>query len=728
MSATEQKSLLYGADSTEKIVAVEVDAHRGRATILTRNSNGNLVRQFRPFVPWMLCVDEHSFDGAQTSRLSGDAAFKWRIDFTESLWKGFLAARSQLLSEKNAAIIAYSSPSKQFLMSTGTTLFKGMAFGDLNRLQLDIETRSLDPNAGNAGIFIVSLSDSTGRLECLVDNDEARLLARSFEIIRDWDPDVIEGHNIFGFDIPYILTRCRDLGVECRIGRDGSLMQADERRNCVIGPFSRSFTPYKIFGRHIIDTYFAVQRFDQARGGQLASYALKECAKIFGFASEERVYVDRSRIFEIFAQRPDEVIKYASQDVEETRELSALTTPIEFYSAQIMPETYQTCAVIGSGEKIDSLLIRQYLQAGHSVPSPQPPAEFGGGYTECRRAGLIQPVAKADVESLYPSIMLSQQIAPASDTLGIFLPLLSQLTTLRLDAKSKLKSLPKGSPDHNYWDGLQASFKTLINSFYGYIGAAFHFNDYQAADAVTKYGREIVKKIASEIEASGGSVIEIDTDGVYFQPPSSSDGLEGETEFIAKVGAVLPAGIRLVHDGRYKAMISLKIKNYVLETYDGQRILKGSSLRSRRDEPFGRDFLAKALDLILTDRQAEIEALYKETRKKISSGEIGIEQIAKRERVTAKMLTSSLRRSAASAISGGDFKEGDLVYLYQREGGSLALKEDYHQDEDRARYLEKLKKFALRMEGVLAAKEIERWEAGSKSPQSPAPFQTTLDL
>ena len=128
---------------------------------------------------------------------------------------------------------------------------------------------------------------------------------------------------------------------------------------------------------------------------------------------------------------------------------------------------------------------------------------------------------KADVESLYPSIMLTQKVSSASDHLGLFLPLLAELKNRRLAAKKKAKHYEEAENEiaSSYWDGLQGSYKLLINSFYGYLGAPFYFNDYAAAARVTEIGQEIVKQIASEIENKGGVAIEIDTDGVYFQAP-----------------------------------------------------------------------------------------------------------------------------------------------------------------------------------------------------------------
>ena len=252
----------------------------------------------------------------------------------------------------------------------------------------------------------------------------------------------------------------------------------------------------------------------------MSSYGLKECAQTYGIAPPDRVYLDRREIVEIFESDPERVKTYAAQDAEETAALAALVAPTEFYQTQMVPDSYQNVAVTGSGEKINAILLREYLRRGRAVARQKAPQPYPGGYTEVRVTGVVKPIVKADVESLYPSLMLTQRIAPAADTLHIFLPLLSDLTGRRLEAKGRLKDTPKDTREYAYWDGLQNSFKTLINSFYGYIGGPFYFNDYAAARQVTEAGQTIVKQIAAELEAQGARVVEIDTDGVYFQPPS----------------------------------------------------------------------------------------------------------------------------------------------------------------------------------------------------------------
>ena len=75
---------------------------------------------------------------------------------------------------------------------------------------------------------------------------------------------------------------------------------------------------------------------------------------------------------------------------------------------------------------------------------------------------------------------------------------------------------------------------------------------------MTEAGQTIVKQIAAELETEGAHVIEIDTDGVYFKPPEEVKTEADELAYVEKIGATLPPGIRLAHDGSYAAMLSLE--------------------------------------------------------------------------------------------------------------------------------------------------------------------------
>jgi DNA polymerase elongation subunit (family B) len=686
--ALEYDPVLFGKDPTPYIVAVEPIDSRIRLFI---REGGQLRTVEEPFRPWLLSDMRMEMDSVHWQELKGELQGRRMLKYLAVCdGREVFENLRRALRDAHREIIAYGSLARQYLMQSGKTLFKGMTFADLHRVQLDIETTTLTPDQQGARILMIALSDTRG-YEALLDGDEKQILEQLVERIQALDPDVIEGHNLFGFDLPYLAARAQALGVPLKLGRDGSELRFGSPRQCIIGANSRTFTPAFAHGRHLIDTYLSVQRFDIGRG-ELEGYGLKEVAQQLGIAAPDRIYLEREQIPDLWHTDPETVRRYCLQDVHETRRLADLTLPTEFYQCQMLPDTLQNLATIGTGEKANLMFLRAYLAEGYAVPAPQGAREYPGGYTEVRQVGLIPRIVKADVESLYPSVMLRYGIKPRADHLNVFLPTLERLRRLRLDAKARAKQTQ--GAESAYWDGLQNSFKILVNSYYGYLGSPFHFNDYDAAEQVTLTGQELVKQIAAEIERQGGMVVEIDTDGVYFQPPPEVQTEADEIAFVERVGAVLPEGIRLAYDGRYKAMLSLKTKNYVLQGYDGKLTFKGASLRSRADEKFGREFLNSAIQWLLNGEPERVVAEYRRLARAILNGEVDIEQLCRRERVTQK----SKQDTHPLYPLAKRFQIGDYIMVYRKRDGSLGLLEEYAGDEDREHYVEKLYKFAARLE------------------------------
>ncbi len=721
MSDAHFDQVLFGADPTERVVAVETNDRD--ATLFLREGDATLTRTV-PFVPWLALDKERHFAGAETTELEGPG-YRYLVQFPGG-WGAYQNAKRSLRDE-HAETMQYGSAIKQFMIASGITLFQKMAFDDLRRMQIDIETTTLDPALPEACIFMVSVSDNRGLSDVLI-GDEPDILRQLLTLVATRDPDVIEGHNLYSFDMPYLMARMSALDIAPSFGRGGVTATVGMPRNCAIGTNARQFTPTYIYGRHILDTLLQTQRFDWSRG-QVSSYGLKECAQTYGIAPPDRVYLDRKEIVDIYRTDPERVKLYAAQDAEETAALAALVAPTEFYQTQIVPDSYQNVAVTGNGEKINAVFVREYLRQKRSIARQKASQPYPGGYTEVRVTGVVKPIVKADVESLYPSLMLTQKIAPSSDTLGIFLPLLSELTSRRLEAKGRLKTTPKASREYAYWDGLQNSFKSIINSFYGYIGGPFYFNDYDAARRVTEAGQEIVKAIAAELETQGALVVEIDTDGVYFKPPADVRTEADELAYVDRIGATLPPGIRLAHDGSYTAMLSLKMKNYVLVEPNGHKIFKGSSLRSRADERYGRKFLTDAVNLLLDENSDRLSHLYKDLLAQIEDGQMPVAELAKRERVTEKLLSSDLRKRAADAIRGAGIRQGEFVSLYQKRDKTLGLLQDYAHDEDTDYYATKLYKFAGRLKEAVGEAEFDTlFPKPVPDAKRPDPTQQTLDL
>lgn len=701
MTADEQASIpggfsasrAFGDDGTHGLVSIE---RNGENQIrLFRREDGRVTEELDSLNPWLIGAESARAycRGATIELLDGDAPFRLRFLF--ETWSAWLAAYERL-REARVDIVALRSLAEQYMVMSGRSLFRNMSFDHIIRAQLDIETLTLDPHRADAEIVIITASIN-GRSPLVLRADElveADMLDALTAWIRDHDPDVIEGHNLFNFDIPYLIARAARHGRTLAWGRDGSPLRMGREQRFKAGARSIPFQSAFIFGRHIVDTYQQIQRYDTA--GELESYALKPAVQALGLARSDRTYVEGPAIAAAWQNERADLVRYAIDDVLDVNTISELALPTEFYQAQILPRSLQSVATGGPGEKINDLLVRAYVASDHSLPVPSLPKEYPGGYAELRETGRFSPVVKCDVESLYPSIMLADRVAPKTDSLGVFIPMLDELTTRRLHAKREEQRAD--GRERARWRGIQTSLKVLINSFYGYLGySRAIFNDYDAAAHVTVHGQAIIRHIVSELEALGARTIEIDTDGVFFQPPPGADTFEDELALVEHVSATLDPGIRLAHDGRFRAMLSLKLKNYALLTYDGRVILKGSSLRSRREEPFLRRFLRDAIAELLLDPTAthRVRATYLGAAERAIENSLSPEEIGRTETVSDVVLRQ-LNRDR-SGVNGPVERIGDRVVVYQRANGGLARIGEYSRDLDTEYVLRRLRDMAERL-------------------------------
>ena len=255
--------------------------------------------------------------------LAGDFHFRHAVifDHAETLEAARRHLRRPAAGRRRARrpVVCARDPVEQYLMLSGTTFFMGLQFGDLRRLQLDIETYISPgfefPTAAREGdrIIAIALSDSDGFERVLRGDemDERAMLEELVQIVRERDPDVIEGHNLFRFDLEYLEERARRHRVKLALGRDGSGLRGRPSR-LQIAERSIAFRRYDIYGRSIIDTWILAQHYDIA-SRELESFGLKDLAIHFGLARADRVYLDAGRVSEHFEQRPAELFAYATR-------------------------------------------------------------------------------------------------------------------------------------------------------------------------------------------------------------------------------------------------------------------------------------------------------------------------------------------------------------------------------------------------------------------------------
>jgi DNA polymerase, archaea type len=705
MSLLSADEALFGWDQTPGIVSVWA-SRSGKAWVWQRM--GDRVHCTREaFRPWLFAttLDDLTHLGSKLQPKPDEAAVSYRVlDGPEGSYRYLLSARdgrmlerelldgaSRRLNRKIASLSALDDtyyrvgPVEQYLMLTGRVFFRGMAYHDLHRLQFDLETTSLDPARGR--IFLVAIRDNRGFeqvLESPTPEDEAKLIPSLCALIRLNDPDTIENHNLMGFDLPFLEHRARVLKVPLLLGREGvpNRLESYEETGSA-GYRSWRRTRFSVAGRELIDTLDAVRRYDFVVR-TLPSYRLKEVARHFGLASSERVYIEGARVYETYQQDPDAVRRYALDDVREVDGLSQRLMGAAFALAGMAPRRYERIASAGPAMGIlEPLLVRAYFRAGAALPQiPRDQEEtFGrhqGGATYLLEEGVAEHVVKADVASLYPSLMRAYRIGPSCDHLGVFLHLIDRLTELRLFHKAAARSAPAGSQEADEHEGTQAAMKTMINAAYGYMGATSMalFGDLGAANEVTRRGRALLDQIIEALRERGMVPIEADTDGVYFATPREWSEAE-ERELVEEIGVTLPAGIRLEYESRYAAMVSHAIKNYALLSYNEELLVRGAAMRSSRSEPFGVRFLLQAFRCAMQDDIAGIVQSYQETQNALRQRLLPVSDVATRMRLSKDSKTYLAKRAkhteaqyeALLAAGRKQWRAGERVRFYRASQG-----------------------------------------------------------
>jgi len=743
----EKNALLFGADPTPRIVAIEL-GETGTVRVYRREADGTTVADIEPFHPFVWADSDVVDLDIETEKLQGNLKYGWLV--TVDSWKELIALRNGL---KNAGrdFFAFTDPVQHYLTATGRTLFKDLPFEELKRIQLEVLSFDAVAGVGDSGtgvadpgrddhIMSIALSDNSGWEELIVvdpnnvEESERNALKRLTSLVKERDPDVIEGHDLFRVYLPVLVARAKKLKTKLDWGRsDGFLRSRPSRLQ--IAEKTIDYPKFTVGGRHFVDTFLLAQFYDVGMRS-LAGFERTDVARHFDLCDSERISALTGKELQRgYLENSETFRRRALCGVRETRALSDLLSPSYFIQAQIFPYNYQDVIVRGNATRINALFLREYSRQRHSIPELPMVRAFEGGYTDIFFTGVARDVWHCDIASLYPSVMLQFDCFPATDQLQIFRHLLTDLRTFRLEAKAKMRAEKDPAKQHHL-QALQNTFKILLNSFYGYLGfAQGHFADFDAAARVTQIGRDLLKKMIEWLNAHSARVIEVDTDGIYFVPPVAVESPDsGETpqtsaetadatamgELQKDLAKELPPGIDVEIDEQFDAMFSYKAKNYALLTKDGDVIIKGGALKSRGLEKFQRVFLEEMIKLIMQGKSEAVDDLRNEFEQKIRNREWKIDMLMKTDtlqdsldKYRAKIAGSARNRAAAYELalaSGRNYKPGDQISYYIKatpkrvaayEAAKLAIEFDpENRDENVDYYVAKLDDLVKKFRGL----------------------------
>lgn len=516
-------------------------------------------------------------------------------------------------------------------------------YNQLRQLILDIETTGLD--ATKARIIAIGCLRESLDVQIFIHADEARLLQEFLAYLEAVNPEVLLTYNGMAFDLPFIITRLNVLNIKHHFQLSTSSRQI---------PSAQTFgTPIKVNeigykNSNHVDVYICVLRWDFITKSLTPSYSLKNVVLEMGLRKERRLTLSYNQIQECWQQGEGSqgwltIQQYLQFDLEDTKLIAEQLVPSYWYESLIVPGmNLQQLALAGNATKWQRVLQSFYPNA---KPKADSKVKFAGGLV-ISVPGLYHNIAKIDVSSLYPSIMLKYGICSQKDNKRVALDILDYLTKERLTLKAK------GKLGDMVAKQAESALKVLINSLFGFYGTGgVGFNDMAAAALVTAYGRRILQHIISVLKSVDAIQIESDTDGVFFSHHKPE--LVWQT-----VSDAMPSGINIELETTALAMFvpSKGAKNYILWHHDGSITKKGiwkKRDRSRLEKEFPVNYLTSFIE-----SETAAEAYYQQLEKVILSGQLPLEEI---------QITRKIRANEKVLLALG--KPGDIVTFYQGMNG-----------------------------------------------------------
>jgi len=678
--------ILYGKNSKPGTLSIEVD----NDTVYRFTRDG--VEKEKSLY-WVLTNEK--LDNYYT--LDGTGFFKFAYKFnTLKEKRNFIS----FCKQNNYEFYNAYNHTEAHMLKHGEGLFRDLPLDKLRVLSFDIETTGIAHN-DDSKILLISNTYrcETGKVwKHLFSFDEYE---NQFELIRAWcnwvrmvDPDIILGHNVFGFDLPY-LNHCAKLyGTKLKLGRMNRTLKFSnyERKFRKDGSQSYSYNDVSCFGRHIIDTFFLAIKYDTARN--YPNYKLKDIIQHEGLEKEDRQHYDASKIREDYKDldKWEKIKAYAIDDADDALKLFDLMIPPFYEYAKYIPKSFQQVINTATGSQLNSLMMRSYLQDNKTLPKTTDTVKYEGAISY-GNPGLYENVFKVDVASMYPSIILHYNIDNAfKDPCKSFIGIVRHFTSARL----LNKKLAKETGERKYKD-LSDAQKIIINSAYGFMGApGLLFNSPSSAAEITKYGREILKRGIKWAEDKGYQIVNVDTDSFSY---TGSDGYDLED-----LNKQFDGAIKWEEDGHYKKVLVVKTKNYVLQTFFGCEV-KGSALKATMKEEALKEFINRFILSLMDSDYGRCVRLYGDYVRSISRINIkgSILSWSSRKTITAAVLNPkrTTEQRVLDAIKGTEYFEGDKIHVFFKSDTELCTPENFDGTYDKNKLYEKLFKTVKIFENVI---------------------------
>ena len=378
-------------------------------------------------------------------------------------------------------------------------------------------------------VFMITNQKLKNTVSCK--NEEECLKKFKEEIIKI-DPDIITGWNLIDFDLVYLKNLYAKHKIPFNIGRNN-----DNLRIRIESNFFRASSA-EITGRQILDALNLIRdsfikEAPTIKHAEFETYTLEDVSQ--AFLKTGKLIKGKSRHEEIESlywkntvECHQKLADYNLKDCELVYKILEKTKIIDLAVERSQLTGLPLDRITGSIAAFDSL----YLRKAKSKNLVCPTTKFGlkeerikGGYVASTNPGIYNNVLILDFKSLYPSIIKTFNIDPASylekkeknaiespnkayfkNNEGILPEIIGTLQEAREKAKREKRELSS------------YAIKIIMNSFFGVLASPnCRFFNLKIANAITHFGQFIIKLTAKEIEKLGYKIIYSDTDSVFVE-------------------------------------------------------------------------------------------------------------------------------------------------------------------------------------------------------------------
>ena len=462
-------------------------------------------------------------------------------------------------------------------------------------------------------------------VEDVMCSDEMDLIQKFFRLMKDEDPTVITGFNIFGFDIAYLVSRLRlrlrNVENVAR-GHKGTiqLIKVDWQSDAY---GQNRYERLVISGRVILDMFLYFRR------SKLDKYSLDFVShKFLNEGKHGMPYVEMAAAF--VSKDRDALIRVAEYCIQDSVLVMRLFDKVQMWIDACEVAKITNCGIEdiytrGEQMKMVSQCVRECF-VRNIVLQPQPPSsweQYEGAYVMDPVKGLYENCALLDFQSLYPSIIIAFNICPSTyagtktfaphhklgnhcflkTPIGLLPGMIQRVLDERKSIKKEMKSCEKSSIQHVVFDRRQNALKICANSVYGMMGFqnSRYFGHLGCAESVTSVGRELLEQTICKIERDFPvRVIYGDTDScmVWFQNTSSKDEtIEISRKICEHITSGLPTPMALMFESHYDKVVLLSKKRYIL-VENGHISYKGV-MNARRDYcKYAKNVYTKVIEMI----------------------------------------------------------------------------------------------------------------------------------